>query len=59
MDEKELRDFKLEETVVDHDPQIRIDDTTLRDGEQTAGVDRLRFCDTIGVYWTHLRLIRQ
>jgi homocitrate synthase NifV len=38
LEEKELRDFKLEEAVIDKDRKIKIDDTTLRDGEQTAGV---------------------
>lgn len=38
MNLKELRDFKLEDVVVPQALQIRIDDTTLRDGEQTAGV---------------------
>jgi len=35
---KELRDFKLEDVAKPQVSEIRIDDTTLRDGEQTAGV---------------------
>jgi len=35
---RELHNFKLEDTTVPRALHIRIDDTTLRDGEQTAGV---------------------
>lgn len=38
MDKKELTDFLLKPEVVPEAVKVKIDDTTLRDGEQTAGV---------------------
>lgn len=38
LDKKELSDFRLEDSAAPLASEIKIDDTTLRDGEQTAGV---------------------